>query len=169
MSERTPLTAWGDDVPLRGEGTPQNDGSIRHLIEYLLTVYERFGNTTVTASLQWGASALWKRDELAEQLAQVIEGKGTDEAAPDDYSEIGKRNWRIGQLLGKVEKLEAQLAKVAQPEAASPNDGGITQALVAMARENAIEECARAVEDAGGDNEHYHAEAVRALKSKEER
>lgn len=110
MNAPDKLEAWGDDVPLRGEGTPQNDGSIQHLIEYLLTVYKRFGNTCVTASLQWGAAAMWKRDELAEQLAQIVEGRGSAEEAPADYSEIGKRNWRIGQLLAKIEALESKPA-----------------------------------------------------------
>ena len=68
---RTPLEAWGEDVPLRGPDAPKNDGKIKHLIEYLLTVYERFGNTAVTADLQWGASALHKRDEQKERIAEL--------------------------------------------------------------------------------------------------
>lgn len=69
--DRKTLTAWGDDVALMGPEAPKWDGHIKHLVEYLLTVYERFGNTAVTANLQWGASALWKRDEQAEQIADL--------------------------------------------------------------------------------------------------
>lgn len=65
--------AWGDDVALRGPDAPKNDGSLKHLIEYLLTVYERFGNTTVTEniSLQWGSNALHKRDAQKERIAEL--------------------------------------------------------------------------------------------------
>lgn len=69
--ERKPLKAWGDDVALRGPDAPRNDGSIKHLIEYLLSVYDRFGNTTVTADLQWGATALHKLNEEKERIAEL--------------------------------------------------------------------------------------------------
>lgn len=65
------LKAWGDDVALRGPNAPKNDGSIKHMIEYLLTVYERFGNTCITANLQWGATALWKQDELRKRVVEL--------------------------------------------------------------------------------------------------
>lgn len=65
------LKAWGDDVALRGPDAPKNDGSIKHLIEYLLTVYERFGNTCVTTNLQWGATALHKLSEERERIAEL--------------------------------------------------------------------------------------------------
>jgi hypothetical protein len=58
-------------VPLRGEGAPKNNGQIKHLIEYLLTVYKRFGNTAVTCDLQWGAVALHKRDAQKERIEQL--------------------------------------------------------------------------------------------------
>lgn len=77
MSRPDPFTPtlqpWADDVPLRGERAPKNDGQIKHLIEYLLTVHKRFGNTAVTTSLQWGATALWKRDEQAKRIAELEE------------------------------------------------------------------------------------------------
>lgn len=63
------LKPWGDDVALAGPDAPKNNGMIEHLIGYLLTVHERFGNTAVTASIKWGANALWKRDEQAERFA----------------------------------------------------------------------------------------------------
>jgi hypothetical protein len=67
---RKVLTAWPDDMALMGPNAPKNDGRIEHLIQYLLTVYERFGNTAITCDcdLQWGASALWKRDEQKERI-----------------------------------------------------------------------------------------------------
>lgn len=64
--------AWGDDVALLGPNAPRNDGKIKHLIEYLLTVYDRFGNTVVTTKgLQWGSSALWKMDEQAKRIEEL--------------------------------------------------------------------------------------------------
>jgi len=71
MSDRPMPKPWGDDVALRGPDAPKNNGQIKHLIEYLLTVYKRFGNTAVTCDLQWGASALWKRDELTSELTEA--------------------------------------------------------------------------------------------------
>lgn len=65
------LKAWGDDVALRGPEAPKWDGQIKHLIEYLLTVYKRFGNTAITADLQWGATALWKRDEQRQRIVDL--------------------------------------------------------------------------------------------------
>ena len=53
---RDQLEAWSDDTCLIGPEAPKNDGHIKHLICYLMTVYERFGNTAVTAQLQWGAA-----------------------------------------------------------------------------------------------------------------
>lgn len=76
------LQPWGDDVPLRGDGAPRNDGSIKHLIEYLLTVHKRFGNTAVTASLQWGATALWKRDEQAKRIVELEEQLAKAQSGP---------------------------------------------------------------------------------------
>lgn len=70
-SARPTVTAWGGDVALLGPEAPKSDGSIKHLIAYLLTVYERFGNTTVTFNLKWGASALWKRDEQAKRIEEL--------------------------------------------------------------------------------------------------
>lgn len=69
----TPLVAWGDDVALRGPDAPKDNGQIKFLIEYLLTVYKRFGNTAVTFNLglQWGATALWKRDEQRERIEEL--------------------------------------------------------------------------------------------------
>ena len=65
------LTAWDDDTALRGPDAPKWDGHIEHLIRYLLTVHKRFGNTTVTVDLQWGATALWKRDEQKERIVEL--------------------------------------------------------------------------------------------------
>ena len=42
------------------------------------------------------------------------------------------------------------------PEALRPEDGGITQALVQMARENAIEECAQVAEKFGFGDSMYN-------------
>lgn len=65
------LQAWSDDVALRGPDAPRNNGKIKHLIEYLLTVYKRFGDTAITCNLQWGASACWKRDEQAKRIVEL--------------------------------------------------------------------------------------------------
>ncbi len=65
------LQAWPAGVALRGPDAPKDDGSIKHLIEYLLTVYERFGNTRVTADLQWGATALHKMDAQKVRIAEL--------------------------------------------------------------------------------------------------
>lgn len=62
---------WTDDVPLAGPNRPANDGSVEYLIGYLLTVRKRFGNTCVTADLQWGASALWVAHREREELVRV--------------------------------------------------------------------------------------------------
>ena len=70
-SLKATLQPWGDDVALRGKDAPKNDGLIKHLIEYLLTVYKRFGNTAITCDLQWGSAAMWKRDERQERIAEL--------------------------------------------------------------------------------------------------
>ena len=54
-----------------GPNAPKWNGQIEHLIRYLLTVYKRIGNTAITADLQWGASALHKRDEQKERIEQL--------------------------------------------------------------------------------------------------
>lgn len=63
--------AWGDDVALRGPDAPKNSGQAKHLIEYLLTLYKRFGNTAVTVDLQWGGTALQKQDEQKKRIAEL--------------------------------------------------------------------------------------------------
>lgn len=65
------LQPWADDVALRGPNMPKNDGHIKYLIEYLLTVYKRFGNTAVTNDLQWGAAALHTRDRQKDRIAEL--------------------------------------------------------------------------------------------------
>ena len=71
--KRKTLTAWDDDTALQGPNAPKNDGHIEHLIRYLLTVYDRFGNTAITCDckLQWGATALWKRDEQKKRITDL--------------------------------------------------------------------------------------------------
>ena len=76
MSEPTPrdqskLVAWSDDTALMGPEAPKWNGQIEHLICYLLTVHKRFGNTRITANLQWGATAMWKQDELREKNVEL--------------------------------------------------------------------------------------------------
>jgi erythromycin esterase-like protein len=68
------LKAWDDDTALMGPNAPKWNGHIEHLICYLLTVHKRFGNTCITANLQWGATAMWKRDEMTER-ATATEAK----------------------------------------------------------------------------------------------
>lgn len=65
------LKPWADDVPLVDHNAPKNNGHLKYLIEYLLTVYKRFGDTTVTIDLQWGATAMHKRDALQEENAAL--------------------------------------------------------------------------------------------------
>ena len=77
MREPTPrdqskLVAWSDDTALMGPEAPKWNGQIEHLICYLLTVHKRFGNTCITANLQWGATAMWKQDELREMVKRRI-------------------------------------------------------------------------------------------------
>lgn len=78
---------------------------------------------------------------LERELTEYEGGKNGD-IPPEDFSEVGKRNWRIGYWMERAKQAEAALSAT---------------------RESVIEACARAVEDAGGDNEQYHAEAVRKL------
>ena len=89
---KPPLTAWGDDVALLGPNAPKDDGKIKHLIEYLLTVYERFGNTRVTfKGIQWGASALWKDDEQEKRIAELeakLAAASARSAEPHDLTEL---------------------------------------------------------------------------------
>lgn len=70
MSDRNQdhLVPWGDDVALAGPTAPKWNGQITHLIQFLLTVHKRFGDTAITANLQWGATALHKRDEQKERI-----------------------------------------------------------------------------------------------------
>jgi hypothetical protein len=72
------LAPWADDVPLMGEGVPKDTGQIDWLIQYLLTVYKRFGNTAVVVDrLRWGACALHARSEAPEVIA-VESGQMSD-------------------------------------------------------------------------------------------
>lgn len=71
MTERIKPTPFDDGTALAGPDAPKDDGQILHLIRYLLTVYKRFGNTAVTTQLQWGSSALWKRDEQAKKIVEL--------------------------------------------------------------------------------------------------
>lgn len=93
--EREPLKPWADDVPLRGPDAPRNTGKLKHLIEYMLTVYERFGDTSVTCSLQWGSSALHKRDAQAERIAELEQKLASlaseTKARPRDPDALKKR------------------------------------------------------------------------------
>jgi hypothetical protein len=41
--ETEELKPWAGDVALRGPDAPKNDGTIEHLICYLLTVHKRAG------------------------------------------------------------------------------------------------------------------------------
>lgn len=69
----TKVRPWADDVPLNGDGMPTNTGQIEWLIQYLLTIRKRFGNTAVCVErLRWGGSALWAFDEAA-KLAKDAE------------------------------------------------------------------------------------------------
>lgn len=65
--------AWPDDVPLAGPNRPANDGTTAWLIGYLLTVLKRFGNTCVTADLQWGATALHVAHKEREENKRLTE------------------------------------------------------------------------------------------------
>ena len=82
---------------------------LKHLIEYLLTVYKRFGNTTVTFSLQWGADALCKQDAQKERIASL-------EQELDTLIEKGA-------LLQRAERAEAALA-IATAQGAQVKDAG---------------------------------------------
>lgn len=51
--------------------------NISDLATLVATIHERFGNTAVKYSIQWGASALWAEDVQKEQirtLRELIEG-----------------------------------------------------------------------------------------------
>jgi hypothetical protein len=67
------LKPWSGDTPLRGPEAPENDGHIEHLIQYLLSIHERFGNTAVTCDLQWGATALHKRDAQKKLIEEILD------------------------------------------------------------------------------------------------
>lgn len=73
------LKPWSGDTPLGTEGMPKNTGKIDWLIQYLLTVRRRFGNTCVTfEDIRWGASALWELDRREKQAAEAARAKGCD-------------------------------------------------------------------------------------------
>lgn len=97
------LTAWDDDVALMGPDAPKWNGQIEHLIRYLLTVYRRFGNTAITADLQWGASALHKQDAQKYDIAYLeatVENLMREKEELEKLVEIGKevrkrlRDWK---------------------------------------------------------------------------
>ena len=108
--ETEKLAAWADDVALQGPEAPQWNGHIEHLIQYLLTIHKRFGNTAITASLKWGASALWKRDEQAERIAQLetelAQLRAELERMTLDRDAKSKRMWELGK---EAESAESRL------------------------------------------------------------
>lgn len=71
--KRAPLRPWADGVPLMGPDVPEDNGQIVHLIRYLVTVYERFGDTRVREdiTLSWGATALHKCDAQKAEIARL--------------------------------------------------------------------------------------------------
>lgn len=89
---------WGDDVPLRGDGVPQPTGRIRYLIEYLLTVLHRFGDTSVTFSVQWGASALWMHSKQSAKIEmmekEIVDLKAALQEARGGTYPQPKKGWQ---------------------------------------------------------------------------
>ncbi len=67
---QAPIMPWVGDVPLMGPDKPRDNGQIEHLIQYLVTVRERFGNTRVREdiTLCWGSTALWKCDSQKAEI-----------------------------------------------------------------------------------------------------
>ena len=72
-TETENLMPFDANTALMGPDTPEWDGHIEQLIRYLLTVHKRFGNTKITADLQWGSLALHKRDEQKVEIADLRE------------------------------------------------------------------------------------------------
>lgn len=60
---------YPDNVGLNTDDVKRPINMLDDLLKYLATVRKRWGNTAVTCSLQWGASALWMRSEQAETTA----------------------------------------------------------------------------------------------------
>lgn len=181
--------AWDDDVPLRGPDMPEDDGHIRYLIEYLLTVHKRFGNTTVTfdCDLQWGAAALHKWDaqkeridalerELAERTEALKASEaelskirvilaGTDiHSLPNDYSTT-----RMAQTIrADRDKFMWQVRDTCKRAEAA-------ESALASAREEVRERCAKVCDEMRrqmpdkSTHDHYIAcaQAIRAMRTKE--
>ena len=106
------LTAWNNDVPLRGSDAPKDDGHIEYLIQYLLTVHRRFGNTAITCDLQWGAPALRKRDEYRQRVVELEDELAALRASSQEWLPTADN---INALPEPIRKYIADLATRCDP------------------------------------------------------
>ncbi len=123
---RPQIMPWVGDVPLMGPDVPEDNGQIVHLIRYLVTVYERFGDTRVREdiTLSWGATALHKCDAQKaeiERLNDLVE----DTARQCQRVEV-KADLLVEGLRNRLRDTELILAQ------ANPKHNYVTDALVAL-------------------------------------
>ena len=136
------ILPWAGDVALMGPDTPPDNGMLAHLIQYLVTVRERFGNTMVREdiTLQWGSSALWKADS---QKAEIVALQAKLKAAEKAVEEFRERNNELWQRFTKAEQKVSDADQILEDWF-----GGL------------VEEEQLAVRP---DHEHGHREAAREL------
>ena len=69
------MRPWNDDIALSGPDAPENDGTIEFMIQYLLTVRKRFGNTCVSVAdgtIKWGGSSLHYQDKQNKEVQRLL-------------------------------------------------------------------------------------------------
>lgn len=117
------IEPFADDVALLGPTAPAIH-QIDDLIQHLVTIRHRFGNTAVNFRLRWGSSALWATAE-AEKLVQFVDELRKDEGdaveilcqnpePPPNFAVVCRGDWCCGTeesyMLGRRFEGETLLA-----------------------------------------------------------
>jgi hypothetical protein len=128
-----------------------------------------FGEDGETVISACNAHKDWKEAELEQLRSRVAE---LEEAALDSICRLGNPDITWREILAGYDRAEAAERKVAEQaeliaehdfEHDALNHVDELERKVATIRAETIEECIKAIDDAGGDNAVYHMNAVRAL------
>lgn len=96
MSNCYAYEAYKPDVPLNGPNAPPVD-HVDELIQRLVTIRHRFGNTAITFEGNWGSNALYTKDSLRDRIECLEDAirKHRDQRGDD-------RCWQDDEELYKV-------------------------------------------------------------------
>jgi hypothetical protein len=64
------IEPYSPDVAAAGPNAPKCE-QIDDLIRLLVTIRERFGNTSINYRVTWGGSSLWIEDEMRQKIAKL--------------------------------------------------------------------------------------------------